>query len=121
MSGIGFVFTFLLALVFAALVLDLVHGYRSGEGSVGDKLLAAGKNSASILAARVGMIGGFGLQAIVVLSDAIASPGVKAFVDQYMNANAVGYTMIAAALIAEIARRRTLTVPVIGQSGTGGT
>lgn len=115
-----FVMDLVLGLVLVGLVVDAVHGYRTGTGSVWQKLLAVGKNSASILAARVGMLGGLGLQAIVEISDIVASPGVKAFVDQYASAKAIGWTMIAAAFISEIARRRTLTVPVIGQSGTGG-
>lgn len=117
MSMLGTIFIWV---VLIGLVADAVHGYVTGTGNVWDKMLAVGKSSASIMSARVGMIGGFGLQAIVSLAEVIASPGVKAFVDQYINASAVGYTMIAAAVIAEIARRRTLTVPVLGQSGQEG-
>lgn len=101
-----------------ALAMDLVHGYWTGNGTVWEKMLAAGKSSASILAARVGMLGGAALSVVEQLADVIASPTVKSFIDQYMNAKAVGWTMIAAAFIAEMARRRTLTVPVLGQSGS---
>lgn len=119
MNGLVFVMYFVLELVLLALILDFVMGYRKGEGGTWQKFLSAGKNSASILAARVGYIGGLALQAIVEIADVVASPTVKAFIDQYVNAKAVGWTLIAAAFIAEIARRRTLTVPVIGQSGEG--
>lgn len=115
MSTFGAIFIWV---VLIGLVADAVHGYVTGTGTVWDKMLAVGKSSASILSARVGMIGGFGLQAIVSLAEVISSPTVKAFVDQYINASAVGYTMIVAAVIAEVARRRTLTVPVLGQSGS---
>lgn len=113
------VFDLVLGIVLGALILDLVTGYRKNEGSTWEKLLAAGKNSASILSARVMMIGGLLQQSIVEIADVIASPTVKAFVDQYMSAKAVGWTMIGAAFIAEIARRRTLSVPVLGPSGEG--
>lgn len=117
MSTLGAIFIWV---ILVGLVADAVHSYVTGTGNVWQRMLAVGKSSASIMSARIGMIGGFGLQAIVSVADAVSSPGVKAFVDQYINASAVGYTMIAAALIAEIARRRTLTVPVLGQSGSEG-
>lgn len=101
-------------LILAGLTVDAIHGYAKGTGSMWDKMLSMGKSSASILAARVGAIGGLGLQGIVEIADVVATPGVKAFVDQYINAPAVGWTMVACALVAEIARRRTLSAPLVG-------
>lgn len=102
----------------AALALDFYLSYRKTTGTVWQKLLGAGKTSASILQARVIAMGGIGLNAITDLADVIGNPALKAMIDQYINAPAVGWTMVAVAFIAEFARRRTLTVPLAGTSGT---
>lgn len=98
--------------------LDLVHGYWTGTGTIWERMLVAGKSSSSILAARVGLLGGTAMQMIEQFADIITSPTIKSYVDQYMNAKAVGWTLIGFAVIAEAARRRNLTVPLLGQSGS---
>lgn len=103
--------------VYAALgmlVYDFVKSYRAGTGTTWQKLLAAGKGTASILQARVAAMGGLALTGLVDLADMIGNPGVKSFVDQYLGDKgpAVGWTMVACALIAEWARRRTLATTV---------
>lgn len=102
----------------AALAYDFYTSYRGATGTWRDKLLAAGKSSASIAQARIAAMGGIVLNGIVDISDMIGNPALKAMIDQYVNAPAVGWTMVAMALVAEWARRRSLKVPVLGSSGT---
>lgn len=100
--------------VLLALVVDAVHGYVHSTGTVWDRLLAVGKDSATILVARAGAIGGLGLNAIVQVADLLGAPSVSTALTTYVNTKAVGYTLAAAALVVEISRRRTLDVPVLG-------
>lgn len=113
----GFYFRIIAYTALVALAADFYLSYRKQEGTVWQKLLAAGKSSASILQARVAAIGGIALNGIVDIADIIGNPGLKAMIDQYINAPAVGWTMVGMAFVAEWARRRTLVVPVVGSSG----
>lgn len=110
----GFYIRIAAYLALAALGYDFYMSYRKTTGTVWEKLLGAGKASATILQARVAAIGGIALNGIVDLSDIIGNPSLKAMIDQYINAPAVGWTMVGMAVVAEYTRRRTLLTPVIG-------
>lgn len=115
----GFYFRIVAYTALAVLLFDFYTSYRKAEGTVWQKLLGAGKTSASILQARVFAIGGIALNGITDLSDMIGNPALKAMIDQYINAPAVGWTMVAMAFVAEWARRRRLSVPVLGTAPVG--
>lgn len=105
-------------IVFAGLVADAVHGYYTATGTVWERLLAVGKSSATIMVARLGAIGGFVLNALVEIADLIGSPAISSALTTYVDAKAVGYTLVAAAIVVEWSRRRTLRVeaPTVSQS-----
>jgi hypothetical protein len=104
----------------AVLVVDAVHSYRTSDGQWRQKLLAVGKQSAVIAAARIGAIGGLVLDMVVEIANVVASPEIGTLITNNISGKAVGYTIVAAALIAEAARRRSLRtsagvpVPLLG-------
>lgn len=101
-------FDILLLALLAWIVFDAVRTYRATIGTVWDKLLAAGKDSATILWARFTVLIAALVNALVWLADVLNQPQVSIAIKTYLTPQLVAGIMIAIAFITELARRRTL-------------
>lgn len=101
-------------LVLGVLVVDAGHSFLTATGPFKERLLAIGKNSATISMARAGLIAGMSIPELIDLANVAISPEVRPFIEQVIPVKAVGWTMMVAAVIAEYSRKRTLSVPLIG-------
>jgi len=97
----------LLALV-AFVVADAVRSWRGATGTVWKKLLAVGKQSATILWARFCVLLAVLADGLIELADLVGSPAVAAAMEQHLTPSTVAAIMVAVAVISEWARRRTL-------------
>ena len=99
-------------LVIAALVyvvIDAVISYRAAAGTVWQRLLAVGKESATVLWSRfVVLVAGL-TDGLVWLADLIGQPSVASAIQAYLKPSYVAGIMVAVAAITELARRRTLS------------
>jgi hypothetical protein len=104
--------SYILDLPIAILVLyflyDAVTGYIAATGTVWERLLAAGKGSATIVWSRfVVMVSGLS-GGLVVAADYLNAPGVASAVQSVIQPQYVMAFTVAIAVITEFARRRTL-------------
>lgn len=97
----------------ACIIIDFLREFATVKGSVWQRLLAAGKGSATIIWQRFLMLIGAGTAALAELADLLNAPGVADTIKSYMQPQYVAAFIIVAALIGELARWRTLkTLPV---------
>jgi hypothetical protein len=87
---------------------EFVKDFATTTGSIWTRLLAAGKDSATILWARFSMIVAAITAALVDASDYFNAPGVSDAIKQVMQPQYVALVGLFVAIITEVARRRTL-------------
>lgn len=82
--------------------------FQTETGSTWQKLLAATKDSATVLWSYI--VGGAGMLIMSAdkLADALNMPQVTSFIQQYLSPTSVGIAMCVIAIITVIARLRTL-------------
>jgi hypothetical protein len=97
-----------LAAIALYFIVDAVIAYHRAVGSVWQRTLAAGKQSATIVWARLVVIITAGISGLAWLADFVNQPGVSAAITTYLKPNVVAGIMVAVAVITELARRRTL-------------
>jgi hypothetical protein len=98
--------TFLVLLL--AIIYSVFRDFHSAVGTVWQRLLAAGKHSATILWARFCAAVASAADAVVWVCEIINAPSVATAVQTYLKPPVVATIMVAIAIITEIARRRTL-------------
>lgn len=99
----------LVVFLIAALALgDLIYNYVKSTGTVWQRLLAAGKGTATILWARFAMIVTGISDALVALATFLNEPGVAPQIQAVLQPQYVAAFVIGTLVITEIARRRTL-------------
>jgi hypothetical protein len=101
----------IVAVAVVYLIVDTVRTFLSSAGTIWQRLWAAARHSATVLWARFVVAVAAGVDALVWLADIAGSPGVAAAIQQYLSPSVVAGVMIAIAVIAELARRRTLANP----------
>ena len=89
-------------------VYRVVVNYRTAEGSVWERLIAAAKNSATVLWQYVVIAGGTLLGWSVQLADALNMPEVRSAIQDNLRPEYVGVALVGIAIITVIARLRTL-------------
>jgi hypothetical protein len=87
---------------------EMVKDYRAAAGSAWQRILAAGKASATIAWARFTVIVAAFVNSLVWLADVVNAPMVASAIQTYLKPSVVAGIMVAVALITELARRRTL-------------
>jgi hypothetical protein len=92
----------------AYIVFEAVKDYRAAAGSVWQRVLAAGKASATIAWARFTVIVAALANSLVWLADVVNAPTVATAIETYLKPSVVAGIMVTVALITEMARRRTL-------------
>jgi phage-related protein len=94
--------------IIAYLACDFAQEYRSAPGTVWDRMLAAGKGSATILWARFSVVVGAVSAVLVNGANLLNAPGVADAIKAAMQPQYVAIFTIGVALVTELARRRTL-------------
>jgi len=89
-------------------VFDSIRAWRSSSGTLWQRLLAIGKQSATVLWSRFCILVAVLADALIQLADFVGSPGVAGAIQQYLKPSTVAAIMVAVAVISEWARRRTL-------------
>jgi hypothetical protein len=98
----------LLVAALAYIIIDAVISYRAAVGTVWQRLLAAGKESATILWARFTVVVGVVVNGLVWMADVLHAPEVANAIQTYGGPKAAAAVLIVVAVITEMARRRTL-------------
>ena len=98
----------LIVLAVVYVVIDAVVSYRAAAGTVWQKLLAVGKESATVLWSRFTILVAGATDGLVWLADLAGQPAVAGAIQSYLKPSYVAGLMIAVAVITELARRRTL-------------
>jgi hypothetical protein len=104
-------FTAVVLAIFAYVVFDFAREYIRASGSTWDRLIAAGKGSATIVWQRFVMLISAVAGGLASLADWLNAPGLADAIKDAMTPEYVAFFMIAVAIITEIARRRTLKSP----------
>lgn len=103
----------IIVLVFLAIlgftVADFLREFFKTSGSLGDRLMAAGKGSMTILWTRFCYLVGAVAGLLVTTADYFNAPGVADGIRQVMQPQYVALIGLAVAIITEMARRRTLS------------
>jgi hypothetical protein len=94
--------------IFIFVVVDAVRSWRGSTGTASQRLLAIGKQSATVLWARCTVLLATLADGLIQLADLVGSPAVAAAIQQYLAPSTVAAIMVAVAVISEWARRRTL-------------
>ena len=90
-------------------VIDFVRAYRVAVGTVWQRLLATGRNSATILWQRFTIaLAGFA-DALVFVADLLQAPTVAETIRSVLQPQYVAVFVVLVAVVGELARRRTLT------------
>ena len=89
-------------------VVDFLRSFRAAAGTVWQRLLATGKQSATILWQRFTIAVVSFADAIVWLADLLNAPGVAEPIKSVLQPQYVAAFVMAVAIISELARRRTL-------------
>lgn len=87
---------------------EFVRDYSAAEGSAWERLLAAGKGSATIAWSRFSAIVAAMAGTLSGLADWLNAPGVSEAIQSCLKPEWVALYVLGVALIAELARRRTL-------------
>ncbi len=94
--------------IFIFVVVDAVRRWRGATGTASQRLLAIGRQSATVLWARFTVLVATLTDGLIELADLVGSPAVAAAIAQYLKPSTVAAIMVAVAVISEWARRRTL-------------
>lgn len=105
---ISIVFAIALAGVAGFFIWEFVSDYSAAAGSAWERLLAAGKGSATIVWSRFSAIVAALAGTLSGLADWLNAPGVGEAIQSYLKPEWVALYVLGVALIAELARRRTL-------------
>jgi hypothetical protein len=89
-------------------VVDFVRSYRAAAGTVWQRLLASGKESATIVWQRFTIVVASLADAVVWVADLLNAPSVAEPIKSALQPQYVAAFMVAVAIIGEFARRRTL-------------
>lgn len=100
--------TLIVLVIVGYVVVDFLREYRNAEGSLWNRLVAAGKGSATVLWARFTVIVGALADLLIEAASWLDAPGVADAVKALLRPEYVGAFIVAVALISEFARRRTL-------------
>lgn len=92
----------------AYFIYDFVVSYRAAAGTVWQRVLAAGDQSATIVWQRLIVIASGLSGAVVVVADYLNAPGVGDAIKSAVQPQYLVIYAIVMALISEFARRRTL-------------
>jgi len=98
-------------ILFAALVyvvIDFTRSFRAAAGTLWQRLLATGRESATILWQRFTIALASLADAVVWLAELLNAPGVAEPIKSVLQPQYVAALMVAVAIIGELARRRTL-------------
>src|SRR5215470_263606 len=98
-------------ILFAALVyvvIDFIRSFRAAAGTLWQRLLATGRESATILWQRFTIALASLADAVVWLAELLNAPGVAEPIKSVLQPQYVAAFMVAVAVIGELARRRTL-------------
>lgn len=99
---------FIIAALVVYFVYDFVASYRASVGTVWERLLATGKQSATILWARFVVIVSGASGGLALLAEYLNAPGVSDAIKSVVQPQYVIILLIAIPLISEFARKRTL-------------
>jgi hypothetical protein len=95
-------------LIAVYVIADLVVGYYRADGSIWSKLVAAGRDSATILWQRLVLATAALSGVLVTLADTLGAPQVDNAIRAVLQPQWVPIYGVMIAVIGELARRRTL-------------
>ena len=98
-----------LLVLFVLFLVDAIREYASTSGTTWERLLAVGKDSATILWTRFVGIVATGISSLVWIADALNAPQVASAMSTYGNPKVVASIILAVTIVGELARRRTLS------------
>ena len=101
-------FNLILLAAFAYVAWDFYADYRAAAGTVWQRLLAAGKTSATILWSRFTILTTAMSNSLVWLAGLLGAPGVEDAIKAALQPVYVAGFVVFIAVITELARRRTL-------------
>jgi hypothetical protein len=87
---------------------EFARDYIATTGSIGERLLAAGKGSATIVWSRFSAVVAALAGALSGLADWLNAPGVSEAIQSCLKPEWVALYVLGLALVSEFARRRTL-------------
>ena len=103
---------FVIALAFAALLIwyawTFTTGFAAASGPLWDRLLAAGRGSATKLWAKFVAVVGAAVGVLASSADFFGSPAVADAIRAYVTPEYVAAAFLVVSLITELARNRTL-------------
>ena len=94
----------------AYVVIDFIRSYRAAVGTVWQRLLATGRESATILWQRFTIALASLADAVVWLAELLNAPGVAEPIKSVLQPQYVAALMVTIAVVGELARRRTLKI-----------
>ena len=98
-------------ILFAALVyvvIDFIRSFRAAAGTLWQRLLATGRESATILWQRFTIALAAFTDALLWLAELLNAPGVAEPIKSVLEPQYVAVFVVAVAIVGELARRRTL-------------
>src|SRR5262245_14910368 len=105
--------TLILNLVLVAalgyVAIDFLRSFRAAAGTVSQRLLATGRQSATILWQRFTMALAAFTDALLWLAELLNAPGVAEPIKSVLQPQYVAVFVVAVAVVSELARRRTLS------------
>jgi hypothetical protein len=104
------------ALVYVAI--DFVRSFRA-SGTVWQRLLATGRQSATILWQRFTIALAAFTDALLWLAELLNAPGVVEPIKSVLQPQYVAVFVVAVAIVSELARRRTLPAEASAKAGVG--
>jgi hypothetical protein len=105
------------ALVYVAV--DFVRSFRAASGTVWQRLLATGRQSATILWQRFTIALAAFTDALLWLAELLNAPGVVEPIKSVLQPQYVAVFVVAVAIVSELARRRTLPAEASAKAGVG--
>lgn len=87
---------------------ELVIEYKHATGTIWQRLIAAGKGSATILWSRFVAVVTAGSVGLAELAEWLNAPGLKDAIQAYLKPDYVAAFTLFVVIITEVARRRTL-------------
>jgi len=99
--------TVIISIALAYIIYDFVSEYAKASGSTWERLISAGKGSATILWARFTFVIGALIDLLIQAADYLNIPGVSDAVKSYLSPQTVSLFVIFVAVVSEWARRRT--------------
>ncbi len=102
------IFDVVVVIIALYVIYDAVSSYIAATGTVWQRFLVVGKQSATILWSRALIVFGAMIDILSQLADFLGAPGVSTSLQQYLDAKTLAAIMIGTAVMTEYARRRTL-------------